>query len=168
MIRNWKNKSPQIDPSAFVEESAQVIGDVTIGAESSIWFNTTIRGDVNYITIGKRTSIQDGSVLHVTKSPSWPLIIGDNITVGHSVTLHGCTIEGPALIGMGATVMDGAILKPNVVIAAGALVPEGMVVEENTLLMGMPAKPKRKLTDKEVEWLQVSAQNYVDYRLDYM
>ncbi len=168
MIRNWKNKSPQIDPSAFIEDSAQVIGDVTIGAESSVWFNTTIRGDVNYITIGKRTSIQDGSVLHVTKDPSWPLIIGDNITVGHSVTLHGCTIEGPALIGMGATVMDGAILKPNVVVAAGALVPEGMVVEKNTLLMGMPAKPKRKLTDKELEWLQVSAQNYVDYRLDYM
>ena len=168
MIRSWKNKNPKIDPSVFIEESAQVIGNVTIGAESSIWFNTTIRGDVNYITIGKRTSIQDGSVLHVTKEPSWPLIIGDNITVGHSVTLHGCTIEGPALIGMGAIVLDGAILKPNVVVAAGALVAEGTVVQENTLVMGMPAKPRRNLTDKEVEWLQVSAQNYVDYRLDYM
>jgi len=168
MIKTWKDRTPQIDPTAFVEETAQVIGDVTVGAESSIWFNAIVRGDVNYIRIGDRTNVQDASVLHVTGKPSYPLILGDDVTVGHSVTLHGCVIEGPALIGMGAVVMDGAILKPNVIVAAGALVSEGTVVEENTLVMGVPAKAKRALTDDEREWLLRSASNYVGYRLDYM
>lgn len=168
MIKNWKDKSPIIDSSAFVDESAQVIGDVTIGAESSVWFNAIVRGDVNYVRIGERTNVQDGCVLHVTGKPSYPLILGDDITVGHSVTLHGCVIEGPALIGMGAIIMDGARLEPNVIVAAGAVVSEGTVIEEGTMVMGIPAKPKRKLTDEEREWLLRSAANYVAYRLDYM
>ena len=168
MIKTWKNISPRVDPSAFIEQSAQVIGDVTIGAESSVWHNAVIRGDVNYIKIGNRTNVQDGSVLHVTGKPSYPLIIGDDVTIGHSVTLHGCVIEGPALIGMGAIVMDGARLKPNVIVAAGAVVSERTTVEEGFLVMGVPAKPKRALTTDELEWLKRSSGNYVEYRLDYM
>ncbi len=168
MIRPFKGIVPKIDPSAYVDESAQVIGDVTIGAESSVWPLVTMRGDVNYIRIGDRTNIQDNSALHVTREPSRPLILGDDITVAHSVTLHGCVIEGPALIGMGAIVMDSAVLKPNVIVAAGSLVAEGTVVEPGTLMMGVPAKPKRALTEGEIAFLKRSAGNYVKYRLDYM
>jgi carbonic anhydrase/acetyltransferase-like protein (isoleucine patch superfamily) len=167
MIKTWKGITPKIDESAWIEDSAQVIGSVTIAAESSVWFNTVIRGDVNYIKIGERTNIQDGSVLHVTVDLH-PLVLGNDITVGHSVTLHGCEIEGPALIGMGATVMDGAKLAPNVIVAAGSLVTEGTEVEEGWMVMGSPAKPKRKLTDEERAWLLKSSDNYVNYRLDYM
>ncbi|MDH5638434.1 MAG: gamma carbonic anhydrase family protein [Nitrospinota bacterium] len=167
MIRPWRGISPKIDPTAFVEQSAQIIGDVTMGAESSAWFNTTIRGDVHHIRIGARTNIQDGSVLHVTRD-THPLIIGDDVTVGHSVTLHGCTIEGPALIGMGAIILDGAVLEPYVFVAAGALVPEGMRVPSGSLVMGMPAKVKRPLTDEERIRIDRSATSYVTYRLDYM
>ena len=167
MIRPWRGIDPKIHPTAFVESSAQVIGDVVMGAESSAWFNTTIRGDVNYIRIGERTNIQDGSVLHVTRD-THPLIIGDEVTVGHSVTLHGCIIEGPALIGMGAIVLDGALLEPYVFLAAGALVPEGMRVPSGSLVMGMPAKVKRPLTQEERARIDKSAASYVAYRLDYM
>jgi carbonic anhydrase/acetyltransferase-like protein (isoleucine patch superfamily) len=168
LIRPFKGVMPKIDPSAYVDQSAQVIGDVTIGAQSSVWPLVTIRGDVNHIRIGDRTNIQDNSALHVTRQPSRPLILGDDITVAHSVTLHGCVIEGPALIGMGAVIMDGAVLKPNVIVAAGALVSEGTVVESGTLMMGVPAKPKRPLTEGEITFLKKSADNYVKYRLDYM
>ncbi|MBI4667277.1 MAG: gamma carbonic anhydrase family protein [Nitrospinae bacterium] len=168
MIRPFKGILPKIDGSAYIDETAQVIGDVAMGPESSVWPNVVIRGDVNHIMIGARTNVQDNSVLHVTRQPSYPLILGDDITVGHSVTLHGCVIEGPALIGMGAIVMDGAVLKPNVIIAAGAIVTERTVVEEGTLMMGAPARPKRKLTEEEVAFLKISSSNYVKYRLDYM
>ncbi len=167
MIKKFKGMCPDIDASAFVDQSARIIGDVKIGPESSVWFNATVRGDVNYIRIGARTNVQDGSVLHVTRH-THPLVIGDDITVGHCVTLHGCHIEGPALIGIGAIVLDGAHLESNVIVAAGALVTEGMLVKSGTLLMGAPAKPKRPLTDKETLWLKESALNYVEYRLDYM
>ena len=130
MIRKWKGISPKVDSSAFIEESAQVIGDVTVGAESSVWFNVTIRGDVNYIRIDQRTNVQDGSVLHVTKD-TYPLIIGKDVTIGHSVTLHGCVIEGPALLGIGAIVLDGVHLEPNVIVAAGSLVPEGTTTQQD-------------------------------------
>ncbi len=168
MIKPYKNIFPQIDPTAFVEETAQVIGDVHIGPESSVWHNAVIRGDVNYIRIGARSNIQDCSVVHVTGKPPAPTIIGDDVTVGHNVILHGCTIEGPALIGMGAIIMDNAVIKPNVVIGAGALVSEGKIIEEGTLVIGSPARPKRKLTEEEIGFLNQSAQNYVRYRLDYM
>jgi carbonic anhydrase/acetyltransferase-like protein (isoleucine patch superfamily) len=167
MIKSYKGIHPDIDSSAFVDQSAQVIGDVKIGEESSVWFNATIRGDVNSIRIGARTNIQDGSVLHVTKD-THPLLLGDDITIGHSVSLHGCHIEGPALIGIGAIILDGAHIEPNVMVAAGALVTEGMRVKSGTLVMGAPAKPKRPLTPEELEWLKISALNYVGYRLDYI
>ena len=168
LIKPWKGIHPKIDSSVYTAETATIIGDVEIGPESSVWFNTVVRGDVCYIRIGARTNIQDGSVLHVTKTPQTPLILGDDITVGHGVILHGCTIEGPALIGMGAIVMDKAVLKPNVIVAAGALVSEGTIVESGVLMVGVPAKPKRKLTEEEVAFLTRSAKNYVEYRLDYM
>lgn len=167
MIRGYKNVYPKIDPSAFVEESAQVIGDVKIGAESSVWFNTVVRGDVNYIRIGARTNVQDGSILHVTRN-THPLILGDDVTVGHGVTLHGCVIEGPALIGIGAIILDGAHLEPNVIVAAGSLVTEGARISSSTLVMGAPARPKKELTGDQAAWLKRSAGNYVRYRLDYM
>jgi carbonic anhydrase/acetyltransferase-like protein (isoleucine patch superfamily) len=167
MITPWKGYTPKISKTAWIEDSAQVIGSVTIGAESSVWFNTVIRGDVNYIKIGERTNIQDGSVLHVTRD-LYPLVLGNDITVGHSVTLHGCSIEGPALIGMGSIVMDGAILAPNVIVGAGSLVTEKTEVEEGWLVIGSPAKPKRKLTEKECSWLLEFSDSYVKYRLDYM
>lgn len=167
MIKSYKGMHPDIDASAYIDQSAHIIGDVNIGSESSVWFNATVRGDVNYIRIGARTNIQDGSVLHVTKD-THPLILGDDITIGHCVTLHGCHIEGPALIGIGAIILDGAHIEPNVVVAAGALVTEGMRVKSGTLAMGAPAKPKRPLTTGQTDWLKQSALNYVGYRLDYM
>jgi len=168
MIKPYKKKWPRVANAVFIEESAQVVGDVVIGPESSIWHNAVVRGDVCHIRIGARTNIQDCSVVHVTKTPPTPTILGDDITVGHNVTLHGCVIDGPALIGMGAIVMDNAHLKPNVIVGAGALVTEGTVVEEGTLMLGSPAKPKRKLTDAEIGFLTISASNYASYRLDYM
>ncbi len=167
MLKSWKGIFPKVDPSAFVDDSAQIIGDVTVGPESSVWFNAIIRGDVNIIRIGTRTNVQDGSVLHVTRE-TYPLTLGDDITVGHNVTLHGCNIEGPALIGIGAIILDGAHLEPNVIVAAGSLVPERMRVESSALIMGAPAKLRRALTDEEIGWLKRSAINYVHYRLDYM
>ncbi|MBI4827920.1 MAG: gamma carbonic anhydrase family protein [Nitrospinae bacterium] len=167
MIRPWRGIWPKVDSTAHIEQSAQVIGDVTVGPESSLWFNVVARGDVHYIRIGARSNVQDGSVLHVTHD-TWPLEIGDEVTVGHSVTLHGCVIEGPALIGMGAVILDGARLAPNVIVAAGSLVPERSHVPPNSLVMGLPAKVKRELTEKEIASLKVSADNYVRYRLDYM
>lgn len=168
MLKSWKGITPNVAPGAFIEDSAQVIGDVTVGREASVWFNCTIRGDVNYIKIGDRTNIQDGSVLHVNRTPSHPLVIGDDVTVAHSVTLHGCVIEGPALIGMGAIVMDGAVIGPNVIVAAGALVVEGTNIPPRTLVMGSPARSKRELKENEIAWLKVLANSYVKYRLDYM
>ena len=167
ILVNWKGIDPKIDPSAFIEHSANIIGDVTIGPESSVWFNVTVRGDVNRIEIGARTNIQDGSVLHVTKD-KFGLKLGDDITVGHSVTLHGCVIEGPALIGIGAIILDGAHLEPDVIVAAGTLVTEGTRAPSGSLMMGSPARVKRELSEDEKQWLKRSAANYVNYRLDYI
>lgn len=153
--------------SAYIEESAQVIGDVTIGEDSSVWFNGVVRGDVNHIRIGARSNIQDGSVVHVTHK-THPTVIEDDVTIGHSVTVHGCTIKSRVLIGMGAIILDGAIVEPDCVIAAGALVAEGVTIPSGWLAMGLPAKPVRELTDDEKAMLIKSAQNYVGYKNDYM
>lgn len=166
MIRQYKGKSPEIDSSAYIDESAHVIGDVVIGEESSVWFNATIRGDVNYIRIGDRTNIQDSSVLHVTKG-THPLFIGSEVTVGHSVTLHGCTIKDRCLIGMGAIVLDGAEVGEDSIVGAGALVKEGMRVKPGTLVVGVPAREVRQLSDEEVQRIKASAGNYIDYMSDY-
>jgi len=166
MLKPYRGIVPTVAPSAFIEESARVIGDVTIGEDSSVWFNAVIRGDVNHIRIGNRTNIQDGSIVHVTHK-TWPTVLEDDITVGHSVTLHGCTIRSRVLIGMGAIILDGAEVESDCVIGAGALVTEGKKIPSGWLAIGSPAKPVRQLTDEERAKLLVSAQNYVNYKNDY-
>lgn len=166
LIKPYKGIHPKIHPTVFVVETAVIIGDVEIGEYSSIWFNAVVRGDVHYIRIGERTNIQDLSMLHVTKE-THPLILGSNITVGHSVTLHGCTIKDRCLIGMGSTILDGAVVGEDCIIGAGALVTEGAVIPPGTLAVGMPAKPKRDLTEKELARIRQSAQNYIDYARTY-
>lgn len=173
MIRPFQGISPNIDSSAFIAETAVIIGDVTIGAQSSIWYNVVVRGDVNFISIGHRTNIQDLSMLHVTHKknaddPGAPLVIGDDVTVGHSVTLHGCTIGNGAFIGMQAIVMDKVQVGEGALVGARALVTEGTVIPPYTLWVGAPAKYKRDLTPDEVEWLRKSPQNYVKYALQYI
>ena len=167
MLKPFKGKLPAVAVSAYIEESAQVIGDVTIGEDSSVWFNSVVRGDVNHIRIGARSNIQDGSVVHVTHK-THPTIIEDDVTIGHTVTVHGCTIKSRVLIGMGAIILDGAVIESDCVIAAGALVAEGVTIPSGWLAMGLPAKPVRELTDDEKAMLLKSAQNYVGYKNDYM
>ena len=166
LIKPYKGIHPKIHPTVFVVETAVIIGDVEIGEYSSIWFNAVVRGDVHYIRIGDRTNIQDLCMLHVTKD-THPLILGNDITVGHSVTLHGCTIKDRCLIGMGTTILDGAVVGEDCIIGAGALVTEGAVIPPGTLAIGMPAKPKRDLTEKEIARIRQSAQNYIDYARTY-
>lgn len=173
MIRSFQGMTPNIDPSAFVAETAVIIGDVTMGPESSIWYNCVARGDVNFIRIGARSNIQDLSMLHVTHKktpddPGAPLVIGDDVTVGHSVTLHGCTIGNGAFIGMQAMVMDKAVVGEGALVGAGALVTEGTVIPPHTLWIGSPAQYKRDLTEKERAWLQKSAGNYVRYSREFL
>ena len=158
---------PCIDSSAYIVESAAVIGDVVIGAESSIWFNAVIRGDVNYIKIGKRTNIQDGCVLHVARK-KYPLTIGDEVTVGHNATLHACTIKSRCLIGMGATIMDGSTIGENCIVGAGSLVTPSTTIQSGSLVIGAPAKVKRKLTDDEIQSIRDSANHYVGDTKSYL
>ena len=166
IIKPYKGIYPKIHPTVFVVEAAVIIGDVEIGEYSSVWFNAVIRGDVHYIRIGNRTNIQDLCMLHVTKD-THPLILGNEITVGHSATLHGCTIKDRCLIGMGATILDGSVVSEDCIIGAGALVTEGAVIPPGTLAVGFPAKPKRDLTDAEKARIKQSAQNYIDYSKMY-
>lgn len=161
MLKGYSGQFPRVDPTAFIEASAQVVGDVTVGPSASIWFTAVVRGDVHFIRIGERTNIQDGSVLHVTRR-THPLLVGREVTVGHRVTLHGCTIRDRCLIGMGAVVLDGAVVGEESLVGAGALIPEGMMVPPRTLVIGIPAKVKRELTEEERSFLVQSAQNYVD------
>lgn len=160
MIFPHKGIEPKIPDSCFIAPSADIIGDVVMGENSSAWFQTVIRGDVNYIRIGSRTNVQDQSVLHVTRKTA-PLIIGDDVTIGHRVTLHGCTLKNRILVGMGAVVMDGAVINDDSIIAAGALVTKGKEFPPKSLIQGSPAKVVRELTDDELFFLRKSAQNYV-------
>ncbi|MCG8427374.1 MAG: gamma carbonic anhydrase family protein [Chromatiales bacterium] len=165
-IRTFDGNTPKIAADAWVDESAVVIGDVEIGAGSSIWPLTVVRGDIHQIRIGERTNIQDASVLHVTHASDFnpggfPLLIGDDVTVGHKVMLHGCEIQHHCLIGMGAIVMDGVVIEPYTIIAAGSLVPGGKVLESGYLWRGSPAKKVRELTAQERDYLEYVAANYV-------
>ena len=157
---------PKIHETAFVAPSADVIGDVEIGAQSSVWFQVVIRGDVNTIRIGERTNIQDHSMLHVTRRTS-PLRVGDDVTVGHRVMLHGCTVGHRVLLGMGAILLDDCIVGDDCIIGAGALVTKGMVIPSGSMVMGMPAKIIRPLKPDELAFLPQSAQNYVRDSADY-
>jgi carbonic anhydrase/acetyltransferase-like protein (isoleucine patch superfamily) len=168
MVRTYKDITPTVASSAFIDASAQVIGDVHVGDESSVWMNAVVRGDVNAIRIGRRTNVQDGTVVHVMREPSHPTIIGDEITIGHGAVVHGCTIEDRCLIGMGAILLNGVRVGAGSIIAAGTLLPEGTVVPPRSLVMGSPGKVRRAVREDEYEFIVQSAQNYVTYRLDYM
>jgi carbonic anhydrase/acetyltransferase-like protein (isoleucine patch superfamily) len=166
MIRQYKGILPKVEQSTYIDPSAQVIGDVTIGARSSVWCNATLRGDVNRIVLGEETNIQDNSVLH-GELEMYPVILGDRVTVGHMVTLHGCVVEDDCLIGIGAIVLNGARVGRGSVVAAGALVPEGMQIPPESLVMGMPAKIKRPVNEEEKARFRENAQRYVRYRQEY-
>ncbi|HSN13417.1 MAG TPA: gamma carbonic anhydrase family protein [Anaeromyxobacteraceae bacterium] len=166
IIRPFGGKTPVVPVSVFVAKGAVVLGDVEIGERSSIWFGCVLRGDVNHIRIGARTNVQDLTAIHVT-SKTHPTIVGDEVTIGHRVVLHGCRIEDRCLVGIGSVVMDGAVIGPESVVGAGALVPPGMVVPPRTLVMGSPAKVKRELSTGEIEALHKSAENYVEYAARY-
>ena len=167
MIRTFQGIKPTIAASAFIEETAVVIGDVVIGEESSVWFHAVVRGDVHSIRIGKWTNIQDLSVVHVTHD-THPTVLGDDVTVGHHVVLHGCTIKDRVLIGMGALIMDGAVIGEDCIVGAGALVTERTIVPPKSLILGAPAKVKRPVTEAELAWIRESAQNYVKYARQYL
>ena len=166
MIRPFKTHVPVVDPTAYVDVSAQVIGDVEIGAESSIWMNVVIRGDVNRIRIGRRSNIQDLTMVHVMRD-THPTTIGDDVTIGHSAVIHGTTIEDRVLVGMAAVLLNGVHIGHDSVIAAGSLLTEGTRIPPRSLVMGRPGKVKRELTDEEVAEIRWYADNYVGYRLDY-
>jgi len=167
MLKTYRGIAPTIATSAFIEDTAVVIGDVVIGSESSVWFHAVIRGDVHSIRIGHRTNIQDLCLLHVTHN-THPLTLGDDITVGHHAVLHGCTIHDRVLIGMGAIIMDGVVIEEDCVIGAGALITERIHIPSQSLVMGSPAKVTRLLTDAEVQWVKESAANYIRYAQQYV
>lgn len=168
MIRSYQGKMPQVPASAYVDESAQLIGDVVLGENSSIWMNTVLRGDVHYIRVGANSNIQDCSVLHGMLG-KWPVEVADWVTVGHSVTLHGCVVESRCLIGMGAIILNGARIGEGSIIGAGALIPEGTIVEPYSLWAGMPAKFRKKIDDPTAqEAILQYAKNYLGYRENYL
>ena len=166
MLRPFRSVLPTVHESAFVDQSAQVIGDVHIGGESSVWMNVVIRGDVHYIRIGARTNIQDGTIVHVMRN-THPTVIGDDVTIGHGAVVHGCTIEDRCLIGMGAILLNGCRIGTGSIVAAGSMVLEGMVVPPGSMVMGSPAKVRRALTPEEDASIKWYADNYVRYRLDF-
>jgi len=166
MLRPFRGILPQVDPSVYIDQSAQVIGDVTIGADSSVWMNVVIRGDVNAIRIGRRTNIQDGTIVHVMRD-THPTHVGDEVTVGHAAVLHGCTIDDRCLIGMGAMLLNGAVIGADSIVAAGTLVTEGTKIPPRSLVMGRPGAVRRALTDVEVASIRDYAERYVGYKKDY-
>jgi carbonic anhydrase/acetyltransferase-like protein (isoleucine patch superfamily) len=166
MLRQYRSVIPTVHPSAYVDLSAQVIGDVHIGAESSVWMNAVVRGDVNYIRIGARTNIQDLTMVHVMRE-THPTIIGDDVTVGHSAVVHGATIEDRCLIGMGAILLNGSRIGSGSIVAAGTLVPERTIIPPGSMVMGLPGKVRRALTPAEDASIKWYADNYVRYRLEF-
>jgi carbonic anhydrase/acetyltransferase-like protein (isoleucine patch superfamily) len=161
-ILPYEGKRPSIDKSVFLADGVRIVGDVTIGTDSSVWYNTVIRGDIHYVRIGRGTNIQDLSVLHVTHETN-PLEVGDQVTVGHGATLHGCTLMNRCLIGMGAIVLDGAIVEEHALVAAGAVVPPGMKVPSGSLVAGVPARVIRELTETELAEFVASSDRYIRY-----
>jgi carbonic anhydrase/acetyltransferase-like protein (isoleucine patch superfamily) len=161
MIKSFQNIYPKIDETVYIAENATIIGDVEIGAESSVWFGSIVRGDVNYIRIGERTNIQDGSIIHVS-SQTHPTVLEDEITLGHRVTLHGCYIETGCLIGIGAIVMDGARIGAHSLVGAGSLVTPNTQIPPRSLVLGSPARVRRELTDEEIAKQARFWENYVE------
>ena len=167
MIRSYKGVEPKIPESCFVDESAQIIGDVVLGEHASVWMNAVVRGDVHEIRIGAHSNVQDCSVLHGMKE-QFGVYLGEYVTVGHSVTLHGCVIEDRCLIGMGCIVLNGARIGAGSILAAGTLIPEKTIVEPGSLWMGSPGKFKRKLEEKDQEMILRYAKNYLGYKEMYL
>ena len=167
MLKPYRGVAPIVAANAFIEDTAMVIGDVVIGSDSSVWFHAVVRGDVHFIRIGHRTNIQDLSLLHVTHD-TYPLTLGDDITIGHHVTLHGCTIHDRVLVGMGAIIMDGVVIEEDCIIGAGSLVTEQTQIPPKSLVIGSPAKVKRTLSDDEISWIKESASNYSRYAQHYL
>ncbi len=167
MVRAHRGRVPRVHPTAYIDDSAQVIGDVEIGQESSVWMCVVIRGDVHRIRIGDRSNVQDGTVVHVMKD-THPTVIGNDVTIGHAALIHGCTIADRCLIGMGAILLNGVHVGSGSIVAAGTLLVEGMQVPPRSLVMGSPGKVRRTLTAAEAADIQMYADRYVAYRLDYM
>ena len=167
MVRSHRGRRPHAGDDVYIDRSAQVIGAVTLGDRSSVWMNAVLRGDVHTITVGEETNIQDGAVLHGMKGLH-PVVIGARCTIGHNATVHGCTLEDDVLIGMGATVLNGAVVGAGSIVAAGALVPEGTVVPPGSLVAGLPAKVRRALTDVDLASIRRYAANYLEYAREYM
>lgn len=166
MIRTFCGRTPQIAASAYIDPQAVVIGEVTIGEDSSIWPGAVLRGDYHSIRIGARTSIQDNCVLHI-QGKSYSVSVGDNVTVGHGVILHGCTVEWECLIGMGAILLNGSKIGAHGIVAAGTLIPEGMQVPPGSLVMGVPGKVRRPVTEAERAQITTSAEHYVQFKNDF-
>jgi carbonic anhydrase/acetyltransferase-like protein (isoleucine patch superfamily) len=167
MIRSYQGISPTVPPSCYVDESAQLIGDVVLGENASVWMNAVLRGDVHFIRVGANSNIQDCSVLHGMLN-QWPVIVGDWVTVGHSVTLHGCIVEDRCLIGMGVVILNGAHIGAGSIIAAGTVIPERTIIEPGSLVMGVPGKVRKQLSDADQETILRYARNYLGYKENYL
>lgn len=165
VIINFKDFSPKIHESCFVAETAQIIGRVTLKKNANIWYGSVLRGDGNYIEVGENTNIQDNCVVHINNDT--PTIIGDNCTVGHGAIVHACTVGNNVLIGMGAIILDGAVIEDNVIIGAGALIPPGKRIPKNSLVVGSPGKVLRQLSDEEIKELEKSSKHYVELSKEY-
>lgn len=166
MVYEFLGRSPSFDESVFIAPSADLVGDVVLGPECSVWFNTTIRGDVNFIRIGARTNVQDNVCIHVMNATG-PTRIGDDVSIGHNAMVHGCTIADRVLIGIQATVLDQAVIEPDVIVAAGSLVPPGKVLRSGFLYMGSPAKPVRPLREEDMAMIRETASRYITYSRAY-
>ena len=167
MLRSYKGRLPVVHQTAYVDESAQVIGDVEIGEASSVWMNAVIRGDVHRIRIGRRSNVQDGTIVHVMRG-THATTIGDDVTIGHGVIVHGCTLGDRILVGMGAILLNGVDVGDDCIVAAGTLLTENSQIPPRSLVMGSPGKVRRELTDDDVASIRDYAERYVGYRLDYM
>ena len=167
MLRTYRGIAPRVHATAYVDSSAQVIGDVEIGEASSIWMNAVVRGDVNWIRIGARSNVQDGTIVHVMVG-THPTTIGDDVTIGHGAVVHGCTLHDRILVGMGAILLNGVVVGADSIVAAGTLLAERTQVPPRSLVMGSPGKVRRELTDEEVAAIRAYAERYVGYRLDYI
>lgn len=172
-IRSFRGILPKIGKGVYIDPFASVIGDVHLGDDVSVWPFASIRGDMHKIRVGARTSVQDNAILHITHASAyhpegWPLIIGEDVTIGHGACLHGCTIGNRVLIGIGSTILDGAVIEDEVIVGAGSLVPPGKTLEKGHLYIGNPAKPARPLKESEITFFRYSAQNYIDLKNEYL
>ena len=167
MIRTWQGKTPEVPGSCYVDQSAQVLGDVVLGEQASVWMNAVLRGDVNSIRIGARSNVQDCAVLHGMRH-LYPVLVGERVTIGHNATVHGCVLEDEVLVGIGATILNNARVGAGSIIAAGAVIPEQMVIPPGSLVAGVPGKIRRQLGQKDRELILQYANNYLDYVRVYL